>query len=57
MRLGLRELFEYLVVLAEPSLEEERLLLEQQREQGTFAQPFVAPQQEELVAAERMWLQ
>jgi hypothetical protein len=38
-------------------LVEERLLLEQQREQGTFAQPFVVPQQEELVAAERMWLQ
>jgi hypothetical protein len=49
-----------LLVLQRPlvlSQVEERLLLEQQREQGTFAQPFVAPQQEELVAAERMWLQ
>jgi hypothetical protein len=41
----LKELFEYLVLvlvlafLAEPLLGQERLLLEQQREQGTFAQP------------------
>jgi hypothetical protein len=39
MRLGLKELFEYLAVLAEPSLAQERLLLEMQWEQGTFAQP------------------
>jgi hypothetical protein len=59
----MKEDSEYLVVLLvqerlHPSfLEKERLLLEQPQEQGTFAQPIVALQQEGPVAAERMWLQ
>jgi hypothetical protein len=46
-----------LVVLVNLGLEKESLLLEQPQEQGTFAQPIVALQQEGPVAAERMWLQ
>jgi hypothetical protein len=48
-------LIEYLVLLEAlplPLLVEERLLLERQWEQGTVAQPYSVPQQEELVAAE-----
>jgi hypothetical protein len=48
-------LIEYLVLLAVLPLlllVEERLLLERQWEQGTVAQPYSVPQQEELVAAE-----
>jgi hypothetical protein len=48
-------LIEYLVlleVLPLLLLLEERLLLERQWEQGTVAQPYSVPQQEELVAVE-----
>jgi hypothetical protein len=51
----LSELIEYLVLLEVTLvllLVEERLLLERQWEQGTVAQPYSVPQQEELVAAE-----
>jgi hypothetical protein len=54
------EVFVYLVAVALVLLRlvlpllrlEERLLLERQWEQGTVAQPYSVPQQEELVAAE-----
>jgi hypothetical protein len=48
-------LFEYLLVLLVEAVllrAQERLLLERQWEQGTVAQPYSVPQQEELVAAE-----
>jgi hypothetical protein len=61
---GYQVFVEQFVVLVHQPLEalvdlevQERLLLENLREQGTVAQPLMVLQQEELVAAERMWLQ